>query len=267
MQFFREKACANSFGLDRIDFFKELVFGYPVWQYLATIVWFSLAILVSWLAGWLIIRQLTKISEKTATRVDDEFVRHMRKPIRLAIFVLCCYFGIPLFEWPEGVTTFLQTVLAALIALTIAYGVMKSLDFGFRLLELRSEGNNLRLRREMFPVFRKVCKAIIFLIAVLMFLDNMGINIKAVLTGLGIGGLAIALAAQDILANFFASLVIIFDSPYRVGEKIRAKGHEGTVEAIGLRSTRLRTADGTLVSIPNRQMADTDVNNLSRVRK
>jgi len=101
--------------------------------------------------------------------------------------------------------------------------------------------------------------------SVLVVFESLGFEVKTFLTGLGIGGLAFALAAQDTIANMFGSFVVVMDQPFYVGEYIRIQGHEGTVEEIGLRSTRLRTAQRTQVVIPNKTVAAEVINNFTRM--
>ena len=101
-------------------------------------------------------------------------------------------------------------------------------------------------------------------LAFLVWLDNLGFNVGALLAGLGVGGIAIALAAQDTLKNFLGSIMILIDKPYRVGERIVVKGHDGVVEDIGLRSTKLRLLTGHQTTLPNELMAASDIENIGR---
>ena len=105
---------------------------------------------------------------------------------------------------------------------------------------------------------------IIILMTTLVWLSNIGFNISALLTGLGVGGIAVALAAQDTLKNFFASIMILLDKPYQIGHRIVVKGHDGLVEDIGLRSTKMRLLNGHQTIIPNDQMANLDIENIGR---
>jgi MscS family membrane protein len=99
---------------------------------------------------------------------------------------------------------------------------------------------------------------------VLMVVQSLGYDVKALLAGLGIGGLAFALAAQDTIANLFGSIVVAIDQPFKLGETVRIGGNTGTVEDIGLRSTKIRLPDRSLVIIPNRTVANEAITNLSR---
>jgi MscS family membrane protein len=100
--------------------------------------------------------------------------------------------------------------------------------------------------------------------AVLFWLDNIGLKVSTLLAGLGVGGLAFALAAQDTLKNLLGSIMILLDKPYKVGQRIVAKGHDGVVEEIGLRSTRIRLLTGHQTTIPNDEMAKIDIENIGQ---
>ena len=115
------------------------------------------------------------------------------------------------------------------------------------------------------PLIKKTVVTVFVIFSVLVVFESLGFEVKTFLTGLGIGGLAFALAAQDTIANMFGSFVVVMDQPFYVGEYIRIQGHEGTVEEIGLRSTRLRTAQRTQVVIPNKTVAAEVINNFTRM--
>ena len=111
---------------------------------------------------------------------------------------------------------------------------------------------------------RRFTKIIVVLMAFLVWLDNLGFNISTLLTGLGVGGIAVALAAQDTLKNFLGSVMVLLDKPYGVGQRIVIKGHDGIVEEIGLRSTKLRLLTGHQTTVPNEEMARSDIENIGR---
>jgi len=120
-----------------------------------------------------------------------------------------------------------------------------------------------RLDDQLLPVLRKLAKVIISALAVVFYLQVLGYPVTGIIAGLGIGGIAIALAAQDSLSGIFASITIFLDRPFMVGDFVTVAGVEGTVEEIGLRSTRIRTPDKTLVTIPNKEIVNTDIDNQS----
>lgn len=109
---------------------------------------------------------------------------------------------------------------------------------------------------------RKTLKVFIVVVGILVFLQSTGVNIVSIVAGLGVGGLAIAFAAQETIANFFGSLIIILDKPFRVGDAIKIAAYEGVVEEIGFRSTRIRSAQRSILTIPNNLMAKESIENL-----
>ena len=115
------------------------------------------------------------------------------------------------------------------------------------------------------PLIKKTMASFYGVVCVLAIAASLGVDVKTFLAGLGIGGLAVALAAQDTIANMFGSLVVVMDHPFRVGDAVRIAGNEGTVEDIGLRSTRLRTPARTQVVIPNKTVASEAITNFSRM--
>jgi len=114
----------------------------------------------------------------------------------------------------------------------------------------------------LFPFLRKVLKVFVMLVAVLLTAQNLGLNITSLLASLSVGGLALGLGAQDTLGNMFGAVSIFLDKPFRVGDLIKLGDTTGTVESIGMRSTRMRNLDGCLVSIPNKQMGTATIINM-----
>ena len=127
-------------------------------------------------------------------------------------------------------------------------------------LESRGHEETTILLRPMATVI----KLLVLILAFLFWLGNIGFNVTALLASLGVGGIAVAMAAQDTLKNYFGSMAVLLDKPYLVGERIRLKGHDGIVKEIGLRSTRILGVDGNEVTIPNETMARADIINVTR---
>jgi MscS family membrane protein len=117
--------------------------------------------------------------------------------------------------------------------------------------------------QQLFPIIRKSLKVFIVVVAALVTLDNLGINITAAIASLSIGGLAVGLAAQDTLANLFGAVSVFMDKPFRIGDRIQLDAVDGTVEGIGMRSTRVRNLDGHLVTIPNKTMGNATITNVT----
>jgi len=119
-----------------------------------------------------------------------------------------------------------------------------------------------KLDDQLVPLIRKTMRFFVLVMGVILILQNNGYNVASLIAGLGIGGLAVALAARDTLANFFGSITIFVDKPFRIGDWIKVGSVEGTVEEVGFRSTRIRTFYNSLVSVPNANISNNDVDNL-----
>lgn len=121
------------------------------------------------------------------------------------------------------------------------------------------------LDKQIAPLLSKSMRIFIAVMGTLIFMQNLGVNVTAVIAGLGVGGVAIAFAAQSTVANLFGTVTILMDTPFKIGDKVRINNVEGLVEEIGFRSTRIRTASNTLVSFPNSVVATVQIDNLSEI--
>jgi MscS family membrane protein len=126
-----------------------------------------------------------------------------------------------------------------------------------------SEKSETSFDNHLIPVIQKAVRAIVWSLGIVIGLDNIGFDITAMIAGLGIGGLALALAAQDSVKNIFAGIMIFLDKPFKIKDRIKIDGHDGVVEEVGLRSTRIRTLEGRIVTIPNCTFTDNSVINVT----
>jgi MscS family membrane protein len=117
---------------------------------------------------------------------------------------------------------------------------------------------------QLFPLLRKSAKVVIIVAATILTADNLNIKVTSLLAGLSVGGLALGLAAQDTVANLFGAVAIFLDKPFYLGDRIKVENVEGTVEGIGLRSTRVRNPEGHHVTIPNKLMGNAIITNVTR---
>jgi MscS family membrane protein len=212
------------------------------------------ALLPTWIAGILLRRRETQMSRQLA-----EFVTG---PCRIVVWFLLIYTGVHLIGPSATVRSIMRAGTIMTIALTWA---------ALRLVDLLIDWWNERLRRKeheeaivLLRPARNAIKIAIVLFAALMWLDNIGFRVSTLLAGLGVGGIAIALAAQDTIKNFLGSIMILLDKPYHVGQRIVVEGHDGIVEEIGLRSTKIRLLNGHQTTVPNEVMARIDIENIGR---
>ncbi len=157
---------------------------------------------------------------------------------------------------------FLTVLLQLLAAAGVIWQMFNLVDAFSAYLSRVTKKTASKLDDQLIPILGKVLKFLALLLGVITVIQSYGYSIGSIVAGLGIGGLAIALAAQNTLANFFGSVMIFLDKPFQVGDYIRIDGSEGTVEEVGFRSTRLRTPEDSVVTMPNAKLADVQINNL-----
>lgn len=254
-----------TFGLDRVEWLQVSVIGNPLWQYLAALIYVVLAFYVSKLLDYLIQVQLRRLTAKTKTQLDDLLLELVRGPVKIVAFVILLHVGLQVFAWPGWAETFISNALKIIVAASLTYVALKFVDLVMGLWQKRVEATGEAvLDMQLFPVLRKSLKVFVTIVAVLVTSQNLGMNVTGLLASLSIGGLAVGLAAQDTLSNLFGAVALFADKPFRVGDRIQLDSIDGSVEAIGLRSTRIRNLDGHLVTVPNRTMANASLTNVSR---
>jgi MscS family membrane protein len=254
-----------TFGLDAIPQLRVSLLGNPLWQYLAFTIYVMLAFFASKLLDYLFHVQVRRWAQKTQTKLDDLIVDLVRGPVKIVAFVILLHVGLELFAWPDWAASFISNGLKIAVACSLTYIVIKFVDLMMGVWQQRAvAAQEGLLDNHLFPVIRKTAKIFVGVVAVLVTTQNLGMNVTGLLASLSIGGLAVGLAAQDTLSNLFGAVAIFADRPFRVGDRIQLDKIDGTVEAIGLRSTRVRNLDGHLVSVPNRNMANANIVNISK---
>ncbi len=254
-----------TFGLDRVPWLRTEMMGNPLWQYLASLLYIVLAFYASKLLDYFVQVQLRRWAARTRTRLDDLMVELLHGPVKIICFVILLHVGLRVFAWPAWGAKFISGGLIILVAATLTYVAIKFVDLAMGLWQRRVEATQEgMLDMHLFPVIRKSLKIFVAVVAILVTAQNLEMNVTGLLASLSIGGLAVGLAAQDTLSNLFGAVAIFADKPFRVGDRIQLDAIDGTVEVIGLRSTRVRHVDGYLVSIPNKNMANANIINISK---
>lgn len=252
-------------SLSNVAFLQHDIFGVPSWKYLAFLIYIVIAFYAAKLADLLTGVWLKRWTAKTETQYDDLILDLLRGPVKVVVFVIFLHVGLGVFDWPPRAALYLSRALTVVMACSITYVALKVVDVLLGLWRTKSASSEDKLFAEhLFPVLRKTLKVAIVLGAALITAENMQLEIKALLAGLSVGGLALGLAAQDTVANLFGAVSILLDKPFHVGDRIRVDSVDGTVETIGLRSTRVRSLDGHLVTVPNKIMGNAIITNITR---
>lgn len=204
-----------------------------------------------------------RLASRTETTLDDKLFPALEGPVKAAIIVLGAVASLKVLKFPPVADHTLGYVYTAAFSLVVFWAFLRAFDTVLDHLQEVAHAKHLGLAPFM-PWIKKTLLTVVFIFGVLMIAQSLGADVKAFLAGLGIGGLAFALAAQDTIANIFGSVVVAIDQPFKIGETIRIAGNVGTVEDIGLRSTKLRLVDRSLMVIPNKTVAAEAITNLSR---
>ncbi len=210
---------------------------------------------------------LRKLLERTSTALDNSLVRLLASPARIIIRILGLYLALQIVRpmLPGHIPAVADGIIYILIVLVIARTFIAALQ---AILEWqmtrRPRGEARALQKDFGPLFKRIISIIFYMVALVMILRHFGQDISSLVVSLGVGSLAVALAARDTLANMIAGFMIMSDRPFRIGDRIVLEsGQKGDVFDIGLRTTKIKTFDNTLIIVPNNQIINEKVTNLS----
>lgn len=249
----------------------EVVRGNVIWRFGAVF-----AIALSALAAGRIVQfafsgYAARISKKKGEKPLGLVFKAIANPTYVAVFAAGLFFcKLPLvFDDETGIRTVVSvtwTTIARVVgAVAVAYALYRLVDVIEYYLNRLVGRTETKLDDMLVPAIRKALRVTIAIIAILLISENiLGTNVKSLLLSAGVGGIAVALAAKETIANFFGSITIFADRPFQMGEMVKIGEHTGPVEQVGFRSTRVRTMQGHLVTIPNSVIANSMVENIGQ---
>ncbi|MGB8933132.1 MAG: mechanosensitive ion channel family protein, partial [Anaeromyxobacteraceae bacterium] len=233
------------------------------WQWLAI----PIALLAAWglgaALGWLTRRVLNRLVQHTETEWDDELLRRLQGPLAALWGILSLWVVEPVLALPRSLDVRVEHLLRAAAWFVLFWGLSRAAGVGLSAAQSAAWSRQNAGLAGMMPLARKIARVVLFGLGVLALLNELGFQVTSILAGLGIGGLAFALAAQKTVEHLFGSIAIGVDQPFRVGDFVNVDGVTGTVESIGGRSTRIRTLDRTVVTFPNGKLAETRSESIS----
>lgn len=240
------------------------LYGGTLAQWLAALGISAMLVLLVRLAKPVLLRRLEKVSRHTQVAIDDAVVQALRSTRTLLIALVAIDVGSRALSLPPNIQKIVDGV--ATIALFLQVGIWLSalLQFWLQRTEARARTTNPGAVTSLAAV-GFVGRIVLWALVLLLILDNLGINVTALVAGLGIGGIAIALAVQNILGDLFASLSIVVDKPFVVGDFIIVDDYMGSVEHIGLKTTRIRSLGGEQIIFSNSDLLKTRVRNYKRM--
>ena len=234
-----------------------------LFHWIACGVLFIAAILLRHIITNVIFHYLKKLAEKTETTLDDKLFPALEAPAATLVMVLGIFAALTVLQLSPQVDRLIGNGAIIAVLSVILWGFIRAGGAILDHLEEIAHERQMTVATFM-PLIKKTLFVVAVIIGVIIIADSLGAKVGALLASLGIGGLAFALAAQDTIANLFGSLVVVMDQPFKVGDAVKVGASTGTVEDIGLRSTKIRLLDRSLVIIPNKSVASEAIINLSR---
>jgi len=213
---------------------------------------------------------IRKFTVKTKNRLDDILFKMLEAPVLLGIALAAIWFAARRLELGTPVETVILKAYRVLTVINITWFIVRFVN---ALLEeylapkAADQNSHKHLDIHLLSILRRAVLTVIWSLGIVMALNNVGVNVGTLIAGLSIGGLAFALAAQDTIKNVYGGFTILTDRPFRIGDRIKVDGFDGFVENIGIRSTRLRTLEKRMVTIPNFKLVEASVENISEEPK
>ncbi len=228
----------------------------PWWQWLALLIIAPVAWTLGALLGRITRAVLLRFTRRTRARWDDEVVNRLGGPLTLAWSLAVAALILARLDMSQPIQVVTDRVMRAGILVVAFWSMLRAIDVSTSALAQAPWARDRPGSRSLLSIAGRIAKVVVGALAVIAALSELGYPVASLLAGLGLGGLAFALAAQKTVENLFGAVAIGLDQPIREGDFVKVEDMVGTVEAVGLRSTRIRTLDRTLVTIPNGRLAD-----------
>lgn len=245
-----------------LNFLNVEFFGARLSVYFTSLGWIILGVFSVWLVNWSVLNRLKKLAEKTETSWDDFIIEIIQRRVIPYLYLLFIGLGAKALPWGQLADQIVDKVLVVMLTYTlimIGTALIKKIIHDKEIKALHE--NQKTAFKGLYPALN----TLIWIIGIIFLLDNFGLDITAVVTGLGIGGVAVALAAQAILGDLFSYFAILLDRPFELGDFIIIGDIMGTVEHIGLKTTRIRSLSGEQVIFANHDLTSSRVRNYKRM--
>lgn len=248
-----------------LDLLQESYFGNTLHAYLVAFGIFVAALLFFQILKSRIFFKLDAWAKKTKTDADDELISILEKIPGVLYFFAALYFALQFIELLSTIEKTVEVISIILLIYWATKVASELIEYG--LSKAAKSQNGKREKNTTYFALTLIAKIILWSTGLLLILSNLGVNISALVASLGIGGIAIALAMQNILGDIFSSFSIYLDKPFEVGDYIVIGEHQGTVKKIGLKTTRIEALQGEEIVISNNELTSTSIQNFKRMKK
>ncbi len=246
------------------DYLSQQYFMNTISQWLIAIAFIVGGIVFSKIVYFLFKQVSKKLINSTVSKLDDVLIDTLEKPTMFAIAIFGFYLGTEQLQKTQEIELLVFNVSKILIVICITWFIARLINsIVEEYMEPAIQVSESKSKRQLLPIITKVMTIAIWIMGVIIAFSTIGYNLAGLIAGLGIGGLAFALAAKDYLQNIFGGISVFTDKPFVIDDRIRINGFDGKVEEIGIRSSRIRTLSGSLVAIPNSMFISNSVENVA----
>jgi len=239
-----------------------------VGQFIAAFIFFALSLIVGWIIYHVFEHYFSAWAKKTKTSVDDEIIRNVKKPVYFFVVLLGFYYGIDQLSILDVYQVIIGQIFVVAEVFLVAFIITRVINV---LISWYAEKTVKQRRREVnnkiVSIFKKFLHAIVYLLAFVFVLHTFKIDLSGIVIGLGVGGIAIAFALQNVLGDAFSAFSIYFDRPFEVGDLVVVGDFTGTVTKIGMKSTRIQLLQGEEFVLSNSEIISSGIRNFKKMAK
>lgn len=245
-------------------FLNSIFYGNAVMDWLIALAIAAGSVVASRVFYFISTKGLKRIFEKAKSRFMYITIDMLEEPLAMILVIIGFYYAQRRLSFAESVDASIDKVALFVVILVITWAIARLLnDLISQYLVPYIEKSDSKLDDQLLPVLRKGSSALIWVLGIIIALDNVGYDVGTIVAGLGIGGLAFAFAAQETIANFFGGVTVFVDAPFRIGDRVKIAGYDGWVREVGLRTAKLETLDGRRLTMPNSVFSKNVIENVS----
>lgn len=236
-------------------------------EILASAIIFASAIIIAWLGHSLFEKYFIKWAKRTKTTLDDEILRNIKAPVFLFAIFVGAYYGLKSLTFLKPYSELLTAIFTVAEILVVTFMITRVANVLVSWYAEERAEHGETISNHILFVLKKLIQITIYIFAFLAILVAFKIDLSGVVVGLGVGGIAIALALQNILSDAFSAFSVYFDRPFEIGDFIVVGNYSGTVTKIGIKSTRLQLLQGEELVISNKELTSASVRNFKKLKK
>ncbi len=244
----------------------QTILGNSVKNISIFLVSFLLLLIIFKIFRRIFINRIKKISDKKTTEIYEAILNSIKNISPIFYLVIAFYIPSKILVLPATINRWIYAIFVIVVVIEIIRAAQTLADYFIKTVILKKESNKAKTETA-FAGIKLIFNIILWTIGILLILSNIGINVTSLVAGLGIGGIAVALAIQNILGDIFSSFSIYFDKPFEIGDFIVVGEHMGVVKKIGIKTTRLQSIQGEEIVISNKELTSTRIQNFKKMRK